>query len=81
MYGTTAALPFGTIVIIIVIWALVTFPLTVVGGIMGKNTKVRAGAGGVCQSWGGQGWAGWGHGRAMFRHHVVQREHAVAASQ
>ncbi len=40
-YGTTAALPFGTIVIIIVIWALVTFPLTVVGGIMGKNTKVR----------------------------------------
>ena len=42
-YGTTAALPFGTIVIIIVIWALVTFPLTVVGGIMGKNTKVGGG--------------------------------------
>lgn len=39
-YGTTAALPFGTIVIIVIIWALVTFPLTVVGGIMGKNTKV-----------------------------------------
>jgi uncharacterized membrane protein len=46
VYGTTAALPFGTIVIIVVIWALVTFPLTVVGGIMGKNTKVGA-AGGV----------------------------------
>ncbi|PSC72630.1 phagocytic receptor 1b [Micractinium conductrix] len=40
-YGTTAALPFGTIVIIVVIWALVTFPLTVVGGIMGKNTKAE----------------------------------------
>lgn len=52
MYGTTAALPFGTIVIIIVIWALVTFPLTVVGGIMGKNTKVRTGAGGGVQKWG-----------------------------
>ena len=51
-YGTTAALPFGTIVIIVVIWALVTFPLTVVGGIMGKNTKVggwRAGGGGCGQ--------------------------------
>ncbi|KAI7835337.1 hypothetical protein COHA_010761 [Chlorella ohadii] len=41
VYGTTAALPFGTIVIIVVIWALVTFPLTVVGGIMGKNTKAE----------------------------------------
>ena len=38
---STAALPFGTIVIILVIWALVTFPLTVLGGIMGKNTKME----------------------------------------
>ena len=38
-YGTTAALPFGTICIIIVIWALVTLPLTVLGGIAGKNAK------------------------------------------
>jgi hypothetical protein len=38
---STAALPFGTIVIIIVLWALVTFPLTVVGGIMGKNTQAE----------------------------------------
>eukprot|EP00877_Chromochloris_zofingiensis_P003452 jgi/Chrzof1/13107/Cz07g20050.t1 len=39
--GSTAALPFGTICIIIVIWALVTFPLTVLGGIAGKNTKAE----------------------------------------
>ena len=38
-YRSTAALPFGTIVIIIFIWALVTFPLTVLGGIGGKNSK------------------------------------------
>ncbi len=38
-YGTTAALPFGTICIILVIWALVTLPLTVLGGIAGKNSK------------------------------------------
>ena len=41
IYRSTAALPFGTIVIIFVIWAAVTFPLTVLGGIAGKNTKVR----------------------------------------
>jgi len=38
-YRSTAALPFGTICIIVVIWALVTFPLTVLGGIAGKNSK------------------------------------------
>ncbi len=54
VYGTTAALPFGTIVIIVVIWALVTFPLTVVGGIMGKNTKVGG-------RWSGAGVGGVGH--------------------
>ena len=37
VYRSTAALPFGTIVIITVIWCLVTFPLTVLGGIAGKN--------------------------------------------
>ena len=41
-YRTTTALPFGTIVIILVIWALITFPLTVLGGIAGKNSKARA---------------------------------------
>eukprot|EP00897_Mesotaenium_endlicherianum_P009077 jgi/Mesen1/8198/ME000442S07474 len=38
VYGSSQALPFGTIVIVIVIWALVTFPLTVLGGIAGKKT-------------------------------------------
>eukprot|EP00887_Chlorella_sp_A99_P003316 scaffold26.g3316.t1 len=38
-YRSTAALPFGTIVIIFLLWALVTIPLTVVGGILGKNTR------------------------------------------
>jgi len=37
-YRSTAALPFGTICVIFVIWALVTFPLTVLGGIAGKNS-------------------------------------------
>jgi len=37
--GSTQALPFGTICIIVVIWALVTFPLTVLGGIAAKNSK------------------------------------------
>lgn len=38
---STAALPFGTIVIITILWALVTFPLTVFGGILGKNSKAE----------------------------------------
>jgi hypothetical protein len=33
IYRSTQALPFGTIVVMIVLWALVTFPLTVLGGI------------------------------------------------
>lgn len=40
-YRSTAALPFGTIVIIILIWALITFPLTVLGGIAAKNSKAE----------------------------------------
>lgn len=31
VYRSTAALPFGTICVIIIMWALVTFPLTVLG--------------------------------------------------
>eukprot|EP01025_Chloroclados_australasicus_P021661 TRINITY_DN2271_c0_g1_i1.p1 TRINITY_DN2271_c0_g1~~TRINITY_DN2271_c0_g1_i1.p1 ORF type:complete len:602 (-),score=61.60 TRINITY_DN2271_c0_g1_i1:553-2358(-) len=38
-YHSTAALPFGTIVVVFFIWALVTIPLTIVGGIAGKNIK------------------------------------------
>ncbi|PPD68946.1 hypothetical protein GOBAR_DD34173 [Gossypium barbadense] len=37
----TAALPFGTIVVIFLIWALVTSPLLVLGGIAGKNSKAE----------------------------------------
>ncbi|KAI8538611.1 hypothetical protein RHMOL_Rhmol09G0117600 [Rhododendron molle] len=40
-YSSTAALPFGTIVVIVLIWALVTSPLLVLGGIAGKNSKVE----------------------------------------
>ncbi|KAM0882380.1 hypothetical protein ACQ4PT_032342 [Festuca glaucescens] len=38
-YSATAALPFGTICVIVLIWTLVTFPLLVLGGIAGKNSK------------------------------------------
>ncbi|XP_033134875.1 transmembrane 9 superfamily member 3 isoform X1 [Brassica rapa] len=40
-YSETAALPFGTIVVIVLIWTLVTSPLLVLGGIAGKNSKVE----------------------------------------
>eukprot|EP00924_Labyrinthula_sp_SR-Ha-C_P014551 snap_masked-scaffold_34-processed-gene-1.27-mRNA-1 protein AED:0.01 eAED:0.01 QI:0/-1/0/1/-1/1/1/0/594 len=40
-YESTAALPFGTIVIIFLLNILVTFPLTVLGGMLGrKNAKL-----------------------------------------
>ena len=38
---STQALPFGTIVIILLLWGLVTIPLTIVGGILGKNTRTE----------------------------------------
>ena len=38
---STQALPFGTIVIILLLWGLVTIPLTVVGGILGKNARTE----------------------------------------
>jgi len=40
-YNATAALPFGTIVVILLIWTLVTSPLLVLGGIAGKNSKAE----------------------------------------
>ncbi|GMN51445.1 hypothetical protein TIFTF001_020596 [Ficus carica] len=40
-YTATAALPFGTIVVIVLIWMLVTSPLLVLGGIAGKNSKAE----------------------------------------
>uniref|UniRef100_A0A914WN04 Transmembrane 9 superfamily member n=1 Tax=Plectus sambesii TaxID=2011161 RepID=A0A914WN04_9BILA len=36
-YQSTQALPYTTVIIIFLIWLLVGYPLTVVGGIMGKN--------------------------------------------
>lgn len=36
-YSATAALPFGTILVILLIWTLVTSPLLVLGGVAGKN--------------------------------------------
>eukprot|EP00271_Cylindrocystis_brebissonii_P004202 TRINITY_DN157_c0_g2_i2.p1 TRINITY_DN157_c0_g2~~TRINITY_DN157_c0_g2_i2.p1 ORF type:complete len:611 (-),score=90.12 TRINITY_DN157_c0_g2_i2:1534-3366(-) len=40
-YNSSQALPFGTIVIVILIWALVTFPLTVFGAIAGKKSNAE----------------------------------------
>lgn len=37
-HGSTQALPATTIVLLILIWMLIGFPLTVLGGIIGKNT-------------------------------------------
>eukprot|EP00672_Neobodo_designis_P001979 CAMPEP_0174879856 /NCGR_PEP_ID=MMETSP1114-20130205/83469_1 /TAXON_ID=312471 /ORGANISM="Neobodo designis, Strain CCAP 1951/1" /LENGTH=586 /DNA_ID=CAMNT_0016115251 /DNA_START=150 /DNA_END=1910 /DNA_ORIENTATION=+ len=37
VYGSTAALPFGTIVALFALYFLVTFPLTLAGAIVGKN--------------------------------------------
>lgn len=37
IYGSTAALPFGTIVALFALYLLVTFPLTLAGAIAGKN--------------------------------------------
>eukprot|EP00049_Salpingoeca_infusionum_P018821 m.358922 g.358922 ORF g.358922 m.358922 type:complete len:591 (-) comp18344_c0_seq1:231-2003(-) len=36
--GSTQALPATTIILLLLIWLLVAFPLTVVGGILGKNS-------------------------------------------
>ncbi|CAI5472168.1 unnamed protein product [Closterium sp. Yama58-4] len=41
VYNSTNAKPFGTIVIIILIWALITFPLLVAGGIAGKKSNAE----------------------------------------
>lgn len=37
----TQALPFGTIVILILIWLVITFPLTVLGGWFAKNSNAE----------------------------------------
>eukprot|EP00271_Cylindrocystis_brebissonii_P004204 TRINITY_DN157_c0_g4_i1.p1 TRINITY_DN157_c0_g4~~TRINITY_DN157_c0_g4_i1.p1 ORF type:complete len:623 (-),score=109.05 TRINITY_DN157_c0_g4_i1:707-2470(-) len=40
-YNSTNAKPFGTIVIIILVWVLITSPLLVIGGIAGKKSKAE----------------------------------------
>ncbi|XP_057500832.1 transmembrane 9 superfamily member 3-like isoform X1 [Actinidia eriantha] len=40
-YSATAALPFGTILVILLIWTLVSSPLLALGGIAGKNSKAE----------------------------------------
>lgn len=42
-YGSTAAFPFPTILLIMTMWAGVTFPLTVLGGIVGRHRAIKAG--------------------------------------
>jgi transmembrane 9 superfamily protein 1 len=36
-YTSTQALPFSTIVLLILIWIIIGYPLTIIGGIFGKN--------------------------------------------
>ncbi|XP_078433979.1 transmembrane nine 1 [Wolffia australiana] len=36
-YGTLAAIPFGTMVVVLVIWAFISFPLALLGTVVGRN--------------------------------------------
>ncbi|MQL72767.1 hypothetical protein Taro_005127 [Colocasia esculenta] len=36
-YGSLAAIPFGTMVVVFVIWAFISFPLTLLGTVVGRN--------------------------------------------
>merc|ERR1719382_118852 len=42
-YGSTAAFPFPTILLMFAMWACVTFPLTVLGGIVGRHRAMKQG--------------------------------------
>lgn len=42
IYGSTAAFPFPTILLMFAMWACVTFPLTVLGGIVGRHRAIKA---------------------------------------
>jgi hypothetical protein len=52
--GSTQALPAGTIVIIVAVWLVVTFPLTVLGAIWGKNSGAELDAPCRCAGGGGR---------------------------
>merc|ERR1719163_1818997 len=43
VYGSTAAFPFPTILLMFAMWACVTFPLTVLGGIVGRHRAMKQG--------------------------------------
>jgi len=43
MYGSTAAFPIPTVLLMFAMWACVTFPLTVLGGIVGRHHAMRKG--------------------------------------
>lgn len=43
IYGSTAAFPFPTILLMFAMWACVTFPLTVLGGIVGRHRAIKQG--------------------------------------
>lgn len=45
IYGSTAAFPFPTILLMFTMWAGVTFPLTVLGGIVGRHRAIKQGHG------------------------------------
>ncbi|KAH9613601.1 hypothetical protein KSS87_003195 [Heliosperma pusillum] len=36
-YGSLAAIPFGTMVVVLVIWAFISFPLALLGTVVGRN--------------------------------------------
>lgn len=38
-YGSSSALPFGTILIVLLLWVLVQFPLTIIGAMRGRNPE------------------------------------------
>merc|ERR1719384_617 len=41
VYGSTAAFPFPTILLMFAMWACVTFPLTILGGIIGRHRAMK----------------------------------------
>eukprot|EP00210_Caulerpa_lentillifera_P004666 g4451.t1 len=38
-YGSTKAVPFSTVMNFVLLWSLISFPMTIIGGMMGKNSK------------------------------------------
>lgn len=49
-YNSQAALPFGSIMVILIIWILVTLPLNIIGGILGRNAAKGKDFGAPCRT-------------------------------